>query len=146
MILSLTLGLIFASLQMTPVCILSLKILTSLQLLSILIGSQIGSDKWHVDFNPSKSKCLLISRITGVNPHPSLYMHGVQVSPASDHKHLGSLLSGNGTWQSHFEYMKAGAWKIINIMRKIKFELDRKSLETIYLSFIRPILEYADIV
>ena len=31
-------------------------------------------------------------------------------------------------------------------MRKLKFELDRKALETIYLSFIRPILEYADIV
>ena len=46
----------------------------------------------------------------------------------------------NGTWQSHTEYMKAKAWK------KLKFELDRKALETIYLSFIRPILEYADIV
>jgi len=31
-------------------------------------------------------------------------------------------------------------------MRKLKFELHRKALETIYLSFIRPILEYADIV
>ena len=57
------------------------------------------ADKWHVDFNPSKSECLLISRKTGVNPHPSLYMNGVQVSPASDHNHLGLLLSGYGTWQ-----------------------------------------------
>ena len=81
------------------------------------------------------------------NPHPSLYMNGVQVSPSSDlKKHLGLLLSGNGTWQSHIEYMKAKAWKRINIMRTLKFELDRKALETIYLSFIRPILEYADIV
>ena len=31
-------------------------------------------------------------------------------------------------------------------MRKLKFELDRKTLETIYLSLIRRILEYADIV
>ena len=34
----------------------------------------------------------------------------------------------------------------LNIMRKLKFDLDRKSLETIYISFIRPILEYADII
>ena len=73
-------------------------------------------------------------------------MNGVQVSPASDHKHLGSLLSGNGTWQSHIEYMTAKALKRINIMRKLKFDLERKVLETIYLSFIRPILEFADIV
>ena len=31
-------------------------------------------------------------------------------------------------------------------MRKFKFLLDRKSLETIYISFIRPILEYGDVV
>lgn len=31
-------------------------------------------------------------------------------------------------------------------MRKLKFLLDRKSLEIIYTSFIRPILEYADVV
>ena len=29
-------------------------------------------------------------------------------------------------------------------MRKLKYDLDRKSLETIYIVFIRPILEYAD--
>ena len=31
-------------------------------------------------------------------------------------------------------------------MRKLKFILDRTSLETIYTSFIRPLLEYADVV
>jgi hypothetical protein len=31
-------------------------------------------------------------------------------------------------------------------MRSLKFILDRKSLETIYLSFIRPLLEYSDVV
>ena len=32
------------------------------------------------------------------------------------------------------------------VMRRLKVCLDRKSLETIYLTFIRPILEYADVV
>ena len=31
-------------------------------------------------------------------------------------------------------------------MRKLKFVLDRKSLQCIYFSFIRPVLEYADVV
>ena len=34
----------------------------------------------------------------------------------------------------------------MNVMRKLKFCLDRKSLEIIYLIFIRPILDYADVV
>ena len=31
-------------------------------------------------------------------------------------------------------------------MHRLKFILDRKSLETIYLSFIRPVLEYGDVI
>ena len=31
-------------------------------------------------------------------------------------------------------------------MRKFKYTLDRKSLETIYIAFIRPILKYADVI
>ena len=31
-------------------------------------------------------------------------------------------------------------------MRRLKYELDRKSLETMYKSFIRPLLEYADVI
>ena len=31
-------------------------------------------------------------------------------------------------------------------MRKLKFNLDRNSLDIIYTSFIMPILEYADVV
>ena len=31
-------------------------------------------------------------------------------------------------------------------MHKLKFKLDRKSHETIYLVFIRPLLEYGDVI
>ena len=31
-------------------------------------------------------------------------------------------------------------------MHKLKFKLDRKSLQTIYLIFIRPLLEYGDVI
>ena len=31
-------------------------------------------------------------------------------------------------------------------MRKLKFKLDRKYLETVYTAFIRPLIEYGDII
>ena len=34
----------------------------------------------------------------------------------------------------------------INVMWRLKFRLNRKSLETLYFSFIRPLLEYADVI
>ena len=39
---------------------------------------------------------------------------------------------------------KKKTWIRINTMRKLKFQLDRKSLEIIYTVFIRPILEYGN--
>ena len=34
----------------------------------------------------------------------------------------------------------------INIMHRLKYEIDRKSLEIIFTTFIRPILEYTDVI
>ena len=62
------------------------------------------------------------------------------------HKHLGLFLSNDGTWHEHIDYITSKAWQRVNIMRKLKFLLDRESLQIIYTSFIRPILEYSDIV
>ena len=41
---------------------------------------------------------------------------------------------------------KKKAWTKINILKKLKFTLDRHSLEIIYFTFIRPLLEYADVI
>jgi hypothetical protein len=43
-------------------------------------------------------------------------------------------------------YILEKASKRLNVLRKFKFTVDRQSLETIYFSYIRPILEYTDIV
>ena len=56
------------------------------------------------------------------------------------------FFSNDGTWHEHIGYITSKAWTRINIMRKLKFILDRQSLEIIYTSFIRPVLEYADVV
>ena len=69
-----------------------------------------------------------------------------QVTEVTNHKHLGLYFSSKGTWHEHIEYIKKKAWQRIYIMRRCKFLLDRKSLQTIYFSFIRPLLEYADVV
>jgi hypothetical protein len=38
------------------------------------------------------------------------------------------------------------AYKRINILRKFKFILYRKTLEKIYFTFVRPLIEYADVI
>ncbi|XP_060607755.1 uncharacterized protein LOC132759899 [Ruditapes philippinarum] len=104
------------------------------------------ADKWLVKFNPSKSETMLITRKTSKLFHPPLSMQNQTISSVTSHKHLGLHFSDDGSWHIHINHVKERAWKRIHIMRKFKFQLDRKSLEIIYLSYIRPILEYADVV
>ena len=73
-------------------------------------------------------------------------MEGSQITEVESYKHLGIFFSNDCTRHKHIDYIKDKAWKRVNAMRKLKFEFDRKSLETIYLSFIRPILEYGDTI
>ena len=101
--------------------------------------------KWLVKFNPLKTESLLISRKTNT-VHPPVFMLDQQIKEVESHKHLGVILSNDCSWQKHIDYIKKKAWTRINIMRRLKYDLDRKSLETIYKSFIRPLLEYADVI
>ena len=69
-----------------------------------------------------------------------------QINEVESHKHLGVILSNECSWQKHIDYIKEKEWTRINIMRRLKYDLDRKSLETIYKSFIRPLQGYADVI
>ena len=73
-------------------------------------------------------------------------MQNHQITEVDSHKHLGLYLSNDCTWHKHINYITEKAWTRINIMRRLKFKLDSKSLEQIYLVFIRPLLEYGDII
>ena len=95
----------------------------------------------------SKSESLLISRKANKPYHAPLLMNNGPIKEVTSYKHLGIFLSSDGTWHEHTNYITAKAWIRINVMRKLKFLLDRHSLvEIIYISVIRPHLEYADVV
>ena len=69
-----------------------------------------------------------------------------EIKEVQFHKHLGAYFSEDCSWHKHIDYIKDKAWTRINLMRKFKYELDRKALESVYISFIRPVLEYADVI
>ena len=117
-----------------------------MQLNSDLTKIHMWAERWLVKFNPAKSESILISRKANKHFHPPLKMNDEPIKEVSSHKHLGIFFSNDGTWHQHIDYLTSKAWTRLNIMRKLKFILDRQSLEIIYTSFIRPVLEYADVV
>jgi hypothetical protein len=62
------------------------------------------------------------------------------------HKHLGITFNSTLTWNEHVESICGKANKKIFVMSRLKNILDRKTLLTIYTSFVRPSLEYGSII
>ena len=115
-------------------------------LLTCLVLSFVIFVKVEVSFNAAKTNSLLMS-LKKIKPyHPPLYLQDQQITEVDSHKHLGIYFSSDCLGHRYINYIKEKAWSRINVMRKLKLKLDRKSLETIYLTFIRPIIEYGDVL
>ena len=104
------------------------------------------SKTWLVSFNPPKTETLLISRKANQIHHPPLYFDGIPIQEVTNHKHLGLIFNNTCHWGQHIDYIIDKAYKKLNILRSLKFDLDRLTLQIMYFSFIRPILEYGDII
>ena len=64
----------------------------------------------------------------------------------SEYKHLGVIIQSNLSWNSHIDYICKKATKRLDILNRVSHKLSRKSLETMYFSYVCSILKYADIL
>ena len=104
------------------------------------------SKNWLVKFNPEKTEIMTISKKINKPHHPPVYMNNVIIKEVDTHKHLGVTISEDGSWNVHINTIMNKVSQRLSMFRKVKFKLKRLHLQTIYFSFIRPIMEYADIV
>jgi NDP-sugar pyrophosphorylase family protein len=89
---------------------------------------------------------MLISRKTVKPLHPPLKMNNHVIREASSHKNVGFYFSDNGSWHEHIDYIVKKSFVRLNILRRFLLVLDRITLEKMYFSFKRPILEYGDVI
>ena len=78
--------------------------------------------------------------------HPRVYFNNIPVNSTSVHKHHGMLLDDKLSYEHHIKFLLNKIKKTIGLLRKFQQILPRQSLITIYKSFIRPHLDYGDIV
>ena len=100
---------------------------------------------WLVTFNANKTDAMLFTNRLFTN-YPSLIFGNPQLTFTNTHKHLGVTFNSSGKWEDHINEIINKCAKMIAVMRKMKMKLSRNCLNTMYLSFIRPVLEYADVV
>jgi len=102
--------------------------------------------KWHVTINPNKTEAMLFSRKWHPPILPHLILDGKQLQVVPTHKHLGMVLSSSLNWSHHIKSLVLKCGRLLAILKSYKYRWSRESLDTCYKSFIRPIIEYGNIL
>ena len=102
--------------------------------------------KWKVKFNPTKSESLLISRKKDINELITYNFQNQHIIKVENHTYLGLIWSNDGTWKRHLSNTLQKAVKRLDMLRALKFKVQRSELERIYFAFVRHVLEYGSIV
>jgi hypothetical protein len=105
------------------------------------------SRDWAIKFNPNKTESVLFTRKNNVDC-PNVYFGNPDniVTDVEMHCHLGLDFQINCKWKNHITKIYEKTCDRLKILRMLRHQVSRKVLINIYLSFIRPVLEYADIV
>ena len=103
-----------------------------------------GSSDWEITIKATKTKSIIFSGEKIANL-PPLFFNGTMLENSKSHKHLGVTFNSNVKWNNHINEIYTKACRKIDILRLMKHKQDRKSLEQLYIGFIRPILEYGGI-
>ena len=59
------------------------------------------------------------------------------------HRHLGVTLSSSNKWTVHINAFIQSSAKQVSFLRKIKYRFSKTTLNKVYCTYIRPLLEYA---
>ena len=105
--------------------------------------------QWKMSFNPDPSKQaqeVIFSCKLQKSIYPPLHFNNIAVTQSTTQKHLGILLDVQLDFQGHLKNIYSKVNKTIGLLRKLHNTLPRLPLLTIYKSFIRPHLDYSDII
>ena len=122
---------------------------TATMLNNDLLKIQQWAYQWKMSFNPDQTKQaqeVIFSRKNIKSYHPNLVFNQTNVQRTSSQKHLGVILDEKLDFKQHVKALIDKASKGISVIRKLRHQIPRHSLVTLYKSFIRSILEYADVI
>ena len=101
----------------------------------------------NFNLDPTKqAQELIFSRKVQTTNHPALFFNESVVPQTLLQKHLGMFLDSKLNFNEHLKTIFQKTNKTIGLLRKHQTPLHRAPLITIYKSFIRPYLDYGDMI
>ena len=102
-----------------------------------------------MSFNPDPSKQaqeVIFSRKYTKQDHPLIYFNNIPVTQTSLQKQIGMYLDEKLNYNTYIKEKLSRVYKGIGLLRNLSNKLPRQALVTIYKAFLRPRLDYGDIV
>jgi len=120
---------------------------------SALNSLQQWCDKWQIQLNAGKTSCMIFSKRPNLNnkpngpkfPHWKLGEHKIQPTTNPSIRYLGVFLDRSLTFKYHVEVVRNRAQQRLKVLKYLSGNLnggDVITLKTLYITWIRPILEY----
>ena len=104
------------------------------------------SKQWLVTFNPKKTNALVVHSRQSVSLGLPTSILNNNISQSNSHKHLGLTIGQFGNWNDHINDICTRARRKANMLRPLKYKLNRQTLLVLANSFVRPTLEYGCVV
>ena len=106
--------------------------------------------KWKISFNPDPSKQaqeVIFSRKCTIEDNSPIYFNDIPVIQTTVQKHIGMYLDEKLGYNTHNKEKRSKIYKgTALLLRNLSNKLPRQGLVTIYKAFIRPHLDYGDIL
>ena len=105
--------------------------------------------QWKMSFNPDPNKQaqeVIFSRKTKKINHPLLTFSKSFVSQSAFQKHFGVILDASVSFEEDLISDQSKTNKTIGLLHKLENTLPRQVFLTIYKAFVRPHLDYGDIL
>ena len=99
-----------------------------------------------VAMNPVKLLNVLFSLKRNIQDHLPLFLDTKVVKDVEFHTHLGLTLQSNMWWKNHVVKMYKKASKRLNMLKFVKYKVDRSTSTCLYKTLIRPLIEYGDVI
>ena len=98
----------------------------------------------HLQFNTSKCKYMTISRKRAKELPPTINLNGIPLDRVTEFKYLGVLITADLSWTAHINMICTKARRLVGMLyRQFYQDADTTTLKQLYVSNIRPHLEYA---
>ena len=108
------------------------------------------ANQWKMQFNPDITKQaieIILSQKRSCKPnHPPLSFNGIPVKRETDTKHLGFILDDRLSFRKHINEKIKKAKTGIGLLKFLSRYTSRKVLDTVYKLYVRPHLDYDDVI